>query len=145
AFYSRALRGFAATLTPASLAKLAADPLVLAIEQDDPFNLKPLALTVEPRAEVIDWGMNKIGATIDSTRSGDSSTAVHSTSVYVIDTGVDSTHPDVNLVGQVNFVPEDPDGDCNGHGTAVAGIIAGRGIDMFTVGVAPGAPVTGVK
>ena len=39
----------------------------------------------------------------------------------------------------------EPNADCNGHGTGVAGIIAGRDNDVFTVGVAPGAPVTGVK
>jgi subtilisin family serine protease len=65
--------------------------------------------------------------------------------VYVIDTGVDATHPDINLVNHVSFVANEPSDDCNGHGTAVAGIIAARDNDMFTVGVAPGAPVTGVK
>jgi subtilisin family serine protease len=63
----------------------------------------------------------------------------------VIDTGVDATHPDINLVNHVSFVPNEANEDCNGHGTAVAGIIAGRDNDQFTVGVAPGAPVTGVK
>jgi len=145
AFYSRALKGFAATVPPGVLARMAADPLILAIEQDDPFNLKPLSMAPEPRAQVIDWGMNKIGASIDSSRPGDAPGAMNGVNVYVIDTGVDPMHPDVNLVNEVSFVSGEPEADCNGHGTAVAGIIAGRGSDLFTVGVAPGAPVTGVK
>src|SRR4051794_30128211 len=39
AFYSAALRGFAATMTPQTAARLAADPLVGAVERDDPVSL----------------------------------------------------------------------------------------------------------
>jgi subtilisin family serine protease len=145
AFYSRALKGFAATLPAGVLARLAADPLVLAIEPDEAVSLAPLALVAGPATQVVDWGIAKIGADVDSTHSGDGAGAVTGVNVYVIDTGVDATHPDINLVNHVNFVANEPDDDCNGHGTAVAGIIAARDNDMFTVGVAPGAPVTGVK
>jgi subtilisin family serine protease len=145
AFYSRALKGFAATLPPAILARLAADPMVLAIEPDEAIRLAPLATDVGPATQVVDWGITKIGADVDSAHSGDGSGDVSGVNVYVIDTGVDPTHPDINLVNHVSFVPNEPNQDCNGHGTAVAGIIAGRDNDQFTVGVAPGAPVTGVK
>jgi subtilisin family serine protease len=117
AFYSRAIKGFAATITPAVAARLAADPLVLSIEPDNPITLAPIE-----RLQTVS-GVN----------------------VYVIDTGVDPTHPDINLVNHVSFIPDEPNADCNGHGTGVSGIIAGRDNDVFTVGVAPGAPVTGVK
>jgi len=145
AFYSRALKGFAATLPPAVVARLAADPLVLAIEPDEAITLAPLAAAAGPATQIVDWGITKIGAEADSTRSGDGAGTVSGVNVYVIDTGVDATPPDINLVNQVNFVPNEPNGDCNGHGTGVAGVIAGRDNDQFTVGVAPGAPVTGVK
>jgi subtilisin family serine protease len=145
AFFSRTVKGFAATLPPAIVAKLAVDPMVLAIEPDEAIRLAPLATAVGPATQVVDWGITKIGADADSTHSGDGSGAVTGVNVYVIDTGVDPTHPDINLVNQVSFVPNEPNQDCNGHGTAVAGIIAGRDNDQFTVGVAPGAPVTAVK
>jgi subtilisin family serine protease len=145
AFYSRALKGFAATLPAAVIARLAADPLVLAIEPDEAVTLAPLAVDAGPATQVVDWGITKIGADADSTHSGDGTGTVTGVNVYVIDTGVDATHPDINLVNHVSFVANEPNADCNGHGTGVAGIIAARDNDQFTVGVAPGAPVTGVK
>jgi subtilisin family serine protease len=145
AFYSRALRGFAATLPAAVLARLAADPMVLAIEPDEAFSLAPLATAAGPATQVVDWGISKIGADADSTHSGDGAGELTGVNVYVIDTGVDATHPDINLVNHLSFVPNEPNADCNGHGTGVAGIIAARDNDQFTVGVAPGAPVTAVK
>jgi subtilisin family serine protease len=145
AFYSRALKGFSATVSPAALARLAADPLVLAIEADEAITLAPLVTAAAPASQIVDWGITKIGADADSAHSGDGTGAVSGVNVYVIDTGVDPAHPDINLVNHVTFVPNEPNEDCNGHGTGVAGIIAGRDNDGFTVGVAPGAPVTGVK
>jgi subtilisin family serine protease len=96
------------------------------------------------QAQVVDWGIPRIKADISTARSGDGAGTVSGVNVYVIDTGVDPTHPDINLVNHVTFTGE-PNADCNGHGTGVAGIIAARDNAEYTVGVAPGAPVTGVK
>ena len=143
AFYSRALKGFAASVTPAVAARLAADPMVLSVDADNPISLGPIA--VGASTQIVDWGIRKIGADQTGTHSGDGTGTVSGVNVYVIDTGVDPTHPDINLVNHVSFITGEPNADCNGHGTGVAGIIAGRDNDVFTVGVAPGAPVTGVK
>jgi subtilisin family serine protease len=50
----------------------------------------------------------------------------------------------LNVVSHVNFAGG-PNADCHGHGTHVAGTIAARDNNVDVVGVAPGAPITGVK
>ncbi|WP_297498289.1 S8 family serine peptidase [Thermococcus sp.] len=69
--------------------------------------------------------------------------------VAVIDTGIDASHPD--LKGKVVAWHDVVNGkttpyDDNGHGTHVAGIIAGTGsVNSQYIGVAPGAKLVGVK
>lgn len=140
-FFSRAIRGFAAVLTPRQRERLAAHPLVATIEPDTPITLDP---TITAQAQIVDWGIPRVHADVSTTRSGDGAGEVSGVNVYVIDTGVDPAHPDINLVNHVTFTGP-PNADCHGHGTGVAGIIAGRDNAEYTVGVAPGAPVTGVK
>ena len=66
--------------------------------------------------------------------------------VAVLDTGVDATHPDIDVVDQKDFTG-DGIGDVHGHGTHVAGTVAGDGnmSDGEYVGVAPGADILDVK
>ncbi len=63
--------------------------------------------------------------------------------VAVIDTGVSTTHPDLNVIGGKSFVGNNQSfNDDNGHGSNVAGIIAGKNHIM---GIAPGAPIYSLK
>ncbi|HET7695486.1 MAG TPA: S8 family peptidase [Vicinamibacterales bacterium] len=140
-FFSRALQGFSASLTDAQIEALRRNPMVETIEPDEPLSLFP----IRTAAQTVDWGIPKVHADQSTAASGDGSGTVTGVNVYVIDTGVDATHPDINLVNHVSFFPGEANADCNGHGTGVAGIIAARDNGDFTVGVAPGAPVTGVK
>ncbi|MGE7840577.1 S8 family peptidase [Lysinibacillus sp. NPDC093712] len=64
--------------------------------------------------------------------------------VAIIDTGVDTTHPDLadKIIGGYNFTSDDGGNkdiytDYNGHGTHVAGIIAAENNEMGVLGVAP--------
>ncbi len=70
--------------------------------------------------------------------------------VAVLDSGINQNHPDLigKVVGEVNFVKdEETTNDLLGHGTMVAGIIAGSGEASGGkyVGVAPGARLLNVR
>ncbi|KAA1418531.1 S8 family serine peptidase [Nocardioides humilatus] len=84
-------------------------------------------------------GVAQIGAP-DAWAAGYDGTGV---TVAVLDTGIDADHPDFE--GQIadtqSFVPDEAVADVNGHGTHVAGTIAGTGAaaDGKHKGVAPGA------
>ncbi|HEY8471134.1 MAG TPA: S8 family serine peptidase [Natronosporangium sp.] len=71
------------------------------------------------------------------------------TTVAVLDTGVDAEHPDLAeaVVGEANFTGSDTARDRHGHGTHVAGTIAGSGAASggTYVGVAPGARILNGK
>ena len=133
--YSHALNGYAATIPNARLGAVRADPRVAYVEADGEMSIE---------AQTLPWGIDKIDADTSSTLAGNGSGAVSNVHVYVIDTGVDTAHADLNVVGHVNFA-KGKNADCNGHGTHVAGTIAARDNASDVVGVAPGAPVTGVK
>ncbi|MFG1703410.1 type VII secretion-associated serine protease mycosin [Nonomuraea sp. M3C6] len=65
--------------------------------------------------------------------------------VAVIDSGVDETHPQLRLAGKADLSGTGYR-DCVGHGTAVAGIIAGQprdGVPFY--GVAPGVRLLSIK
>jgi subtilisin family serine protease len=133
--YSHALSGYAATIPNARLAAVQADERVEYVEPDGEMSVA---------AQTLPWGIDKIDADVSSTRAGDGSGAVSNVNVYILDTGVDATHQDLNVVGHVAFAGG-PNRDCHGHGTHVAGTVAAKDDANDVVGVAPGAPVTGVK
>lgn len=72
--------------------------------------------------------------------------------IAILDTGCDSTHPDLQerIIGGQNFTDDDGSNsdiflDYNGHGTHVAGTIAAQKDDKGVVGVAPEASLLIVK
>lgn len=132
--YEHALQGYAGVFPEARLAALRADDRVAYVEADG----------VVTTTQTVPWGIVKVGADVSSAKAGDGQGAIANVNVYVIDTGVDAKHRDLNVVGHVNFA-SGPNRDCHGHGTHVAGTVAARDNTVDVVGVAPGAPTTGVK
>jgi aqualysin 1 len=137
--YKHALNGFSIEISDDQVEELRANPEVAYVEQDQ---------VVQAVAQTLPWGMgdNGIVANQSSTKVGDGTGTISNVNAYVIDTGIDTSHPDLNVVNHVN--PSGAAGgnkDCNGHGTHVAGTVAAKDNTADVVGVAPGAPLTGVK
>ena len=133
--YEHVYPGYAARIPSARLNAVRNDPRVRYVEQDG---------EARASAQALPWGIDKVEADASSTRAGNGSGAVGNVNVYILDTGVDAKHPDLNVVGHVNFAGG-PNRDCHGHGTHVAGTVAAKDNTQDVVGVAPGARLTGVK
>jgi len=136
--FKSALRGFAAILSSHEVKKLRADPEVLLVTRDR--TLRALGTTPLVSGESVPSGVARIGAV-----SAGSAFASSTTNVAVIDTGVDLSHPDLDVETGRNCVGPGPPADSNGHGTLVAGVIAARNNGVGVVGVAPGTKVYAVK
>ncbi len=134
--YTDTMEGFSATIPEEDLAAVRANPQVDYVEPDRPMHAVAI--------QMLPWGINRIDADISSTRAGNGSGAVSGVNTYIIDTGIDRTHPDLNVVGHVNFT-KGKNIDCDGHDTHVAGTVAATDDLSDVVGAAPGAPLTGVK
>lgn len=99
----------------------------------------------EPPPEPVTTGIDRIDAELSSARSGDGSGS-SDCDVAVLDTGIDLTHPDLNVVHNVSYVQGAATGnDDFGHGSHIAGTIAARDDGLGVVGVAPGARLWAVK
>jgi aqualysin 1 len=133
--YRNALEGFSATIADARLDDVRTDSRVKYLERDG---------TMRAVGQTLPWGIDKIDADVSSTAAGNGSGAITNVNAYVIDTGIDTAHIDLNVVNHVNFAGG-KNTDCNGHGTHVAGTVAAKDNASAVVGVAPGAPLTGVK
>jgi len=90
------------------------------------------------------WGIVHVG-TYAAHASGNRGAGVK---IAVIDTGIDSSHEDLddNYMGGYDFVFNDTDpNDENDHGTHVAGIIAAEENGIGVIGVAPEAEIYAVR
>jgi len=149
--YETALHGFAATIPPQAAARLASDPriasyepdgIALAIGRPDAAGNPSDVITA---AQTTDWGITRVCA---PSTTGLCPAPGAGRTAWVIDTGVDLDHPDLNVdVGRSrSFVRRrNTPNDGHGHGTHVAGIIAAKNNGSHTVGVAAGAAVVAVR
>jgi subtilisin len=140
--YKHALKGYAAKLSASAHASVQADPDVLFVSDDREL---AVAAPAETFPQVTQRSITRIGGDQSSTRSGDGRGSVP-INVAVIDTGIDTDHPDLNVVGGTNCVG-DKNGfeDIFGHGTLVAGSIGSLDNAIGFVGVVPGARLWAVR
>jgi subtilisin len=132
--YSAAIKGYSATLSTGAVRDLRSDPLVAAVVEDR---------EVQVAAQTLPTGIDRIDGELSSTASGDGAGSVDA-DIAIIDTGIDTKHPDLNVVGGVACNGKGYE-DRNGHGTHVAGIAAAKDDGAGVVGVAPGARLWAVR
>ena len=111
-------------------------PFVKHIEKDK---------VVEAFAQTLPSGVNRVDGDLSSTRSGNGAGSI-STDIAVLDTGIHTSHSDLNVYHQKTFVSGTSSGnDDNGHGTHIAGIAAAKDNSIGVVGIAPGAKLWAIK
>ncbi|HET7317237.1 MAG TPA: S8 family serine peptidase [Sphingomicrobium sp.] len=153
--YEHSIRGFSAAMSATAAAQLKSHNAAIAFcEQDQevdaiqssPFDFRELGKpgkgkpTPSQPNQTTPWGVARV--------HGGTGTGSGSGTAWVIDTGIDLDHPDLNVdTGRsANFVAREssPD-DLNGHGSHVAGIIGARDNAVGVIGVSPGATLVAVR
>ncbi len=138
---------------PASEKALQQRTEVLRVDTDAVVYIQAKPPPPPPPAESLPWGVNRIDAEKVWDTDGNlmvdlGANAGYGVKVAVLDTGIDLDHPDLqaNIKGGVNTInPLKSADDDNGHGTHVAGIIAGADNTVGILGVAPQAWLYAVK
>jgi len=133
--YRRVLRGFSARMSRAVKRMLERNPEVAYIEPDRKFYA--IAQTLPTGVDRMDAGPEFTGGEVNA-------------DIAIIDTGIDLTHPDLNLAGSTDCAGfggcvDGGGNDGHGHGSHVAGIAAAKNNDFGVVGVAPGARLWAVR
>lgn len=154
--YNRAITGFAAELSDAQLSELRNDPRVDFIEKDRIVQFAPPCGT--PNGGPCDGDGGDDGGDTSAQETPYGITRVNGGATYsgtnvawILDSGVDLDHPDLNVNASLGFnaFTKGKDGkdldDGNGHGTHVAGTIAAIDNSTGVIGVAAGATVVPVK
>lgn len=118
--YGHAVKGFGVELSEADAQQLSRDSRVQFVEEDSVFSAAQVA---------VPWDLDRLDQRtlpLDNTFVASGNGA--GVSVYVVDTGIRADH--VDFSGRVaqgfSSIPDGlGSGDCNGHGTHVAGLIGG--------------------
>ena len=145
--YSNSIRGFSASAASAA-ALQSHNPNIAYCEQDqevDAIQSGPLDFRVvgrpapPPPSQSTPWGVARV--------HGGAGTGSGSGTAWVIDTGIDLDHPDLNVDSgrSRSFIRDSSPDDGNGHGSHVAGIIGAKDNSIGVIGVSPGATLVAVR
>lgn len=146
--FGNSITGFVANISKEEADELLTDPQIAFIEQDKIIALAPppgkgpgSGGGDTPAPQTMPWGIARVNGGVTFTGNG---------IAWVIDSGIDLDHPDLNVdvSRSASFLggkdADNPD-DQNGHGTHVAGTIAAIDNSEGVIGVAAGATVVSVR
>ncbi|HET8662075.1 MAG TPA: S8 family serine peptidase, partial [Micromonosporaceae bacterium] len=136
--YRYAIRGYSAHMSATAAARISSDPRVLLVQPDG---------VVSIAAQTVPTGINRVDAELSPTANINGVDDRVNVDVAIIDTGIDFTHPDLNVhvAGAKNCSTGNSAKDGHGHGTHVAGTVGALDNSIGVVGVAPGARVWPVR
>lgn len=129
---------FLAHLNAAEAADLQRDPAVSMVEPDRVMSICS-CVDVATSGTLL-WNIRQTGFGRGDVQTGKT--------VWIIDTGIDTDHPDLNVDTQRSrsFITGQPSvEDANGHGTHVAGIVGAKNNSVGITGVASGAWLVALK
>jgi subtilisin family serine protease len=144
--YADVLVGFTAKLTDAEVKLLKSDPDVEGVYQDYVVSLGPIKVESVPpevkgTVQTITCAISKAGGFVDGSSKA--------TWIWILDTGIDLSHPDLNVISSspyaISYISGESIDDGYGHGTHCAGIAAAKNNSIGVVGVSAGAKVVPVK
>lgn len=143
--YMTAIGGFAARLSDAEVAALKANPKIKAVEPDFEGQLDGLNFDIEELAEDLSskqknfYGLTTVGGSYTVPASA-------TKWLWIVDSGVDDNHPDINEYYSYNIITKNNSTPDNlGHGTGVAGVAAAKNNSFGVVGIAAGAKIADLK
>lgn len=146
--YGKSIAGFAASLSAQQLKQLRQNPEIAYIEEDQ---MMSISMGGPPGgggggggtapAQETPWGIDRVNGGVNSAGKV----------AYIIDSGIDADHPDLNVDVSRGFnaftkgKDSNLSNDGNGHGTHVAGTVGAIDNSEGVIGVAAGATVVPVK
>ena len=141
--YADVMVGFTARLSDAQIKVLRANPAVQGVYPDYYVNLRPIRVgPLKPiKTQKTPCAVTQAGGFKDGSNKA--------TWIWILDTGIDMDHPDLNVQTSATFARSFISGqsadDGEGHGTHVAGIAGAKNNFFGVVGVSAGAKVVPVK
>lgn len=146
--FKNVFKGFSANISEQAASQLATNPAIKYYEQNGVATITVMPDVAQQRLsaegkpknsvrQTTPYGIARVGGGIDATGKH----------AWIIDTGIDLDHPDLNVGSGESFVTSDSQtaDDGNGHGTHVAGTIAAIDNRIGVVGVAANATVHPVR
>lgn len=139
--YRHALEGYAARIPSDQIEAIQRDDRVAFLTSD---RVVTVSSREQQPAQSRPTGIERIGVA-DLEGELARAAAAAEVDVAVLDTGIDDSHPDLNVAGGVDCSGGVTQRDHNGHGTHVAGTIGAHDNEIGVVGVVPGARLWAVK